>query len=44
MLNSKSLAEKIIEKDPNGLVILDNDIKIVHFNKAFLTKIGRAHV
>jgi|SRR5690554_3622638 len=37
MINSKSLAEKIIEKDPNGLVILDNDIKIVHFNKAFLS-------
>jgi transcriptional regulator with PAS, ATPase and Fis domain len=32
----KNLAEKIIEKDPNGLVVLDDNLKIVKFNKAFL--------
>jgi len=37
MLNSKSLAEKIIEKDPNGLVVVDDELRIVQFNKAFLS-------
>lgn len=37
MTNSKSLAEKIIEKDPNGLVVVDNELRIVQFNKAFLS-------
>ncbi len=31
-----SLAEKIIERDPNGLVVLDDKLNIVQFNKAFL--------
>ncbi len=37
MINSKSLAEKIIEKDPNGLVVVDDELRIVQFNKAFLS-------
>jgi len=36
-ISSKSLAEKIVEKDPNGLVVVDNELKIVQFNKAFLS-------
>lgn len=37
MPSSKSLAEKIIEKDPNGLVVVDDELRIVQFNKAFLS-------
>jgi len=32
----KNLAEKIIEKDPNGLIVLNDNLKIVKFNRAFL--------
>ena len=32
----KNLAEEIIEKDPNGLVVLNNNLEIVKFNRAFL--------
>ncbi|MFA7056219.1 MAG: hypothetical protein WC155_01485 [Candidatus Cloacimonadales bacterium] len=37
MNNSKSLAEKIIEKDPNGVVVIDDELNIIQFNKAFLS-------
>ncbi|HPR18578.1 MAG TPA: PAS domain S-box protein [Candidatus Cloacimonadota bacterium] len=36
MINSQSRAEKIIEHDPNGLVVVDRDLNIVQVNKAFL--------
>jgi len=32
---AESRANKIIEKDPNGIVIIDNSFKIIQFNKAF---------
>ena len=32
----KTRAEKIIENDPNGLVVLDKDLNIVQFNRALL--------
>lgn len=36
MINGKSLAEKIIEKDPNGLLVVDEELNIVQFNGSFL--------
>ena len=36
MNESRSRSEKIIEHDPNGLVVLDRKLNIVQFNKAFL--------
>ena len=36
MDNEKSRAEKIIEHDPNGLIVIDRNLNIVQFNKAFL--------
>jgi len=36
MNNGKSRAEKIIENDPNGLVVVDRNLNILQFNKAFL--------
>lgn len=35
--NLMSRAEKIIENDPNGLVVVDEDLKIVQFNTAFIS-------
>ncbi len=36
MQKEKTRAEKIIEHDPNGLVVVDRDLNIIQFNKAFL--------
>jgi transcriptional regulator with PAS, ATPase and Fis domain len=36
MDSEKSRAEKIIEHDPNGLIVIDRNLNIVQFNKAFL--------
>jgi len=36
MHREKTRAEKIIEHDPNGLVVVDSDLNIIQFNKAFL--------
>ena len=36
MLNSRTLADKILDRDPNGLVVVDTQLRIIQFNKAFL--------
>lgn len=36
----KSRAEKIIEHDPNGLVVVDNHLNIIQFNKSLLKIFG----
>ncbi len=36
MYNEITRAEKIIEHDPNGLVVVDRNLNIIQFNKAFL--------
>lgn len=35
-MEGKSRAERIIAQDPNGLIVLDHELRVVEYNKAFL--------